>query len=60
MLLAGAMQKADSTDPRKYAPELRRLRHTGVTGDIEFDANGDLKHGALSLFRVHGGKWVLQ
>jgi len=60
MLLAAAMQKVDSTDPRTYAPELRRLRHPGVTGDIEFDPNGDLKHGALSIFRVQSGKWVLQ
>jgi branched-chain amino acid transport system substrate-binding protein len=60
MVIASAMQKAGSTEPAKYQPELRRIRHPGVTADIEFDANGDLKQGLLSIFRVQGGKWVLQ
>jgi branched-chain amino acid transport system substrate-binding protein len=60
MLLAAAMAKAGSADPKKYLAELRRLRHAGITGDVEFDANGDLRHGQLSIFRVRNGKWVLQ
>jgi branched-chain amino acid transport system substrate-binding protein len=60
MLLAQAMQKAGSADPAAYLPELKRIRHAGVTADIEFDANGDLKRGELSIFRVRNGKWVLQ
>ena len=60
MVIAAAMEKAASTDPAKYLPELRRVRHRGITADIEFDANGDLKQGLLSIFRVQGGKWVLQ
>ena len=43
MLLAAAMQKAGSADPAGYLPELKRLKHAGVTADIEFDANGDLE-----------------
>ena len=60
MVLAAAMQKAASPDPAKYLAELRRIRHAGITADIEFDANGDLKASQLSIFRVQGGKWVLQ
>jgi branched-chain amino acid transport system substrate-binding protein len=60
MVLAAAMQKAGTPDPAKYLPELRRIRHTGVTSDIEFEENGDLKHARLSIFRVQSGKWVLQ
>jgi branched-chain amino acid transport system substrate-binding protein len=60
MVIAAAMQKAGSSDPAKYLPELRRIRHPGVTADIEFDANGDLREGLLSIFRVQHGKWVLQ
>jgi branched-chain amino acid transport system substrate-binding protein len=60
MALAAAMQKAGSSEPAEYLPELRRMRHAGVTADIEFDAHGDLKHGLLSIFRVQSGKWVLQ
>jgi branched-chain amino acid transport system substrate-binding protein len=59
-VIAAAMQKAGTTDPAKYLPELQRIRHPGITADIEFDARGDLKQGLLSIFRVQGGKWVLQ
>jgi branched-chain amino acid transport system substrate-binding protein len=54
------MRQAGSSEPARYLPALRGIRHAGVTADIEFDANGDLKNGALSIFRVIGGKWVLQ
>jgi branched-chain amino acid transport system substrate-binding protein len=60
MLLAAAMQKAGSAEPSKYLPELRKIKHSGITADVEFDANGDLRHGQLSIFRVRNGKWVLQ
>lgn len=60
MVIAAAMQKAGSTDPAKYLAELRNIRHPGVTAEIEFDANGDLKQGLLSIFRVERGRWILQ
>lgn len=60
MVLAAAMQRAGTSDPAKYLPELRLVRHSGVTAEIEFDANGDLKQPLLSVFRVQNGKWVLQ
>jgi branched-chain amino acid transport system substrate-binding protein len=60
MVIAAAMEKARSSDPATYLPQLKRIRHAGVTADIEFDANGDLKQGLLSIFRVQSGKWVLQ
>lgn len=60
MVLAAAMQKAGSSDPARYLPALRDIRHPGITADIAFDANGDLRQGLLSIFRVEGGKWVLQ
>jgi len=59
MVLALAMQQAASSEPARYLPALRQIRHRGVTADIEFETNGDLKNGLLSLFRVTGGKWVL-
>ena len=60
MVLAAAMQKAGSSDPVQYLPILRGIRHAGVTADIEFGTSGDLKQGLHSIFRVTGGKWVLQ
>jgi branched-chain amino acid transport system substrate-binding protein len=60
MVLAAAMQKAGTSATAKYLPELRRIRHSGVTSEIEFEENGDLRHARLSIFRVQSGKWVLQ
>jgi branched-chain amino acid transport system substrate-binding protein len=60
MVIASAMERAGSSEPARALAALRSIRHAGVTADIEFDASGDLKHGALSIFRVVGGKWVLQ
>lgn len=59
MVLAAAMQRAGSSHPAKYLSQLPTGYH-GITADIEFDANGDLRQGLLSIFRVQGGKWVLQ
>jgi len=60
MVIAAAMQKANSADPAKYLSALQSIKYAGVTADIEFDARGDLKQGLLSIFRVQQGKWVLQ
>ena len=56
MVMATAMQNAKSTEPAKYLPELRKIKYQGVTGMIQFDAFGDIKDGALTLFTFKGGK----
>jgi branched-chain amino acid transport system substrate-binding protein len=56
MLMAAAMQKADSADPKKYLPELAKINYDGVTGKIAFDSKGDIKDGALTLYTYKGGK----
>jgi branched-chain amino acid transport system substrate-binding protein len=56
MTMAAAMQKADSADPKKYLPELTKISYDGVTGRIAFDAKGDIKDGALTLYTYKGGK----
>jgi branched-chain amino acid transport system substrate-binding protein len=55
-VLVAAMQKADSTDPKKFLPELKKLSHDGVSGLIAFDAHGDIKDAALTLYTFRGGK----
>lgn len=57
MTLVEAMQKADSTQPAKYLPELARITRQGVTGPIAFDEKGDLKSGPITLYVVKRGKW---
>lgn len=60
MVLAAAMEQAGSTEPARYLPALRLIRHAGITADIAFDDTGDLRQGSLSIFRVKGGKWVAE
>jgi len=56
MVMAAAMQKANSADPGKYLPELAKISYNGVTGTIAFDAKGDIKDGTLTLFTYKKGQ----
>jgi branched-chain amino acid transport system substrate-binding protein len=56
MVMAAAMQKANSAEPAKYLPELKKINYKGVTGQIAFDPNGDINNGALTLYTFKGGK----
>jgi branched-chain amino acid transport system substrate-binding protein len=60
MVIAAAMERAGTTAPAKVLPVLRNIRHPGITAEIAFDNAGDLQQGLLSIFKVQGGKWVLQ
>lgn len=55
MVMATAMQKANSIEPAKYLPELKKISYKGVTGKIEFDARGDIKNGILTLYTYNAG-----
>jgi len=56
MVMATAMQKANSAEPAKYLTELAKTNYKGVTGNIAFDKNGDIKDGSLTLYSFKGGK----
>lgn len=56
MTMAAAMEKANSAEPAKYLPELAKIQREGVTGTIVFDAKGDIKNGALTLYTYKAGK----
>jgi branched-chain amino acid transport system substrate-binding protein len=56
-VMVDAMQRAKSTEPSKYLPELAKTTgYKGVTGTISFDAKGDIKNGALTLYTFKAGK----
>ena len=55
-LLIAGMQKADSTDPAKYLPELQKIDYKGATGQIQFDDKGDRKDAEMTIFTMKGGK----
>ena len=50
MTMVAAMQKAGSPDPAKYLPALANISYKGVTGNIAFDARGDVKDGVLTIY----------
>ena len=54
--MIAAMQKADSTDPAKYLPELQKISYNGATGKIEFDDKGDRKNAEITIFQLKDGK----
>jgi branched-chain amino acid transport system substrate-binding protein len=53
-----AIQQAGSADPARYLPELGKVSVDGVIGPIQFDEYGDLKDGAVTLYRVENGAWT--
>ena len=56
-VMVAAMVKAGSSEPAKYLPVLAKTEgYKGVTGTISFDAKGDVKNGALTLYTYKGGK----
>jgi len=57
MVLVEAMKRAQSADSAKILAELPKTDYQGVTTRIQFDENGDLKDGAVSLYVAKGGKW---
>lgn len=57
-VLIRAMQKANSTDPKVYGPLVKSVAFEGVSGNIAFMPNGDMKDPAATFYKVKGGKWV--
>jgi len=56
-VMVDAMQRAKSSEPAKYLPELAKTSgFKGVTGTISFDAKGDVKNGALTLYTFKAGR----
>ncbi len=55
MVIADSMKRANSVEPAKYLPEIGKTNMEGVSGKIEFDEFGDLKGGAISIYRYESG-----
>jgi branched-chain amino acid transport system substrate-binding protein len=56
--LIEAMKAAGSADPAKYGAGISKVNFPGVSGKIAFDAQGDIKDGAVTVYQYKGGKWV--
>jgi len=58
MVLAEAMKKADSIDPKVYLPVFAKSEYQGVTAKIAFEADGELKNPQMTLYSYQAGKKV--
>ena len=52
------MQRANSTDPKVFIPELLKANVKGVTTTIAFEPTGELRNPAITLYVYKGGKKV--
>jgi len=59
-VLIAAIEKANSVDASQYLPVLRNINFSGVTGQIAFDAQGNLKNPSFTVYKVVNGKWQPQ
>jgi len=58
MVLVDAMKRANSADPKVYTPKLAQANYKGVTANIQFEPNGELKNPAMTLYVYKDGKKV--
>jgi len=56
MLLADAMKRANSVDPKVYVPKIMESNYKGVTSTIAFEPNHEVKNPALTISTYPGGK----
>jgi branched-chain amino acid transport system substrate-binding protein len=57
--LIDAVQQTQSTDPAKLVAAIHAIDRSGVTGTIAFDAEGNLKDPAFTIYQVRGDKWAV-
>ena len=55
-VLVDAMKRAKSTDPKVYTAELAKTNFKGITSQISFEPNGELKNPAITLYVYKDGK----
>ncbi|MBA2675981.1 branched-chain amino acid ABC transporter substrate-binding protein [Ramlibacter sp.] len=56
MVLVDAMKRANSTDPKVYVAKMHETSYKGVTANIAFEPNGELKNPAMTLYMYKDGK----
>jgi branched-chain amino acid transport system substrate-binding protein len=57
-VLVQAMVDAGSADPKVYLPKLAAINYKGVTANIAFEPDGELKNPAMTLYMYKDGKKV--
>jgi branched-chain amino acid transport system substrate-binding protein len=57
-VLVDAMKRANSWDPKVYTPMIGKTNFKGVTTTVQFEANGELKNPAVSLYTYKDSKKI--
>jgi len=57
-VLAEGVKKANSLDSAKVADAMRQMDFRGVMGDLQFDAQGDVKNPKVFIFQVKDSQFV--
>jgi len=55
-VIADAIKRAGKADRASIAAAVPATNYPGLTGTIAFDEKGDIKNGAISMFKVSGDK----
>ncbi|HTT09508.1 MAG TPA: branched-chain amino acid ABC transporter substrate-binding protein [Burkholderiaceae bacterium] len=55
-VIADAIKRAGKADRASITAAMPATDYTGLTGQIAFDDKGDIKNGAISMFKVKDGK----
>ena len=58
--IIAAVEKTQSTEPAKLTAEVHAISRAGVTGTIAFDAEGNLRNPAFTIFKVVNGQWKVE
>ncbi|HEY3536837.1 MAG TPA: branched-chain amino acid ABC transporter substrate-binding protein [Trinickia sp.] len=58
-IVVDAMKRAGSTSPAKILAAMPATDFHGVIGETSFTSQGDVKHGAISIFSYRGEKKIL-
>lgn len=56
-VLGEAIKSANSLEPQKLAETLHAEKFKGLTGPIEFDAEGNLKQPVFTVYESQGSEW---
>lgn len=60
-VLAGAMQHANSTDPKKITETLRNFDgYAPVTGSMKWNSEGEQRYGVVGIYAARKAAWELQ
>ncbi len=55
-VIADAIKRAGKADRASITAAMPATNYAGLTGQIQFDEKGDIKNGAISMFKVKNGK----